>query len=360
MASELKSTSVDRVHEELLDNISDSYQKTEGFPTWDLLRAAAFGIKRLWDKIFKIEYLQDVDNLTGTDLERFIYQRKGLSRKAATFATGSITVLAGEGSITEGNVFSTASGIEFIALETKEVKAGDTVLIQAIIAGDKGNVAADTIVEMPVTIAGIAKITNTEPTVDGYDPEDDNSLRERYYEALREPATSGNVAHYRRWAREVEGVGKAKIYPLWQGDNTVQVVIVDDNGLVPSEDTVTRCQNYIDPDKAGLGLGQAPIGAYCTVTPALALPINVSATLVLDNTVPLEAIKTEIISSITKYLAGIALETEYISPAKIGNIILGTEGVVDYDNLLLNDSTNRVYIPEKSVAVLGTVVLNVE
>lgn len=360
MASELKSTSVDRVHEELLDNISDSYQKTEGFPTWDLLRAAAFGIKRLWDKIFKIEYLQDVDNLTGTDLERFIYQRKGLSRKAATFATGSITVLAGEGSITKGNVFSTASGIEFIALETKEVKAGDTVFIQAIVAGDKGNVAADTIVEMPVTIAGIAKITNTEPTVDGYDPEDDNSLRERYYEALREPATSGNVAHYRRWAREVEGVGKAKIYPLWQGDNTVQVVIVDDNGLVPSEDTVTRCQNYIDPDKAGLGLGQAPIGAYCTVTPALALPINVSATLVLDNTVPLEVIKTEIISSITKYLAGIALETEYISPAKIGNIILGTEGVVDYDNLLVNETTNRVDVPEKSVAILGSVVLNAE
>lgn len=360
MSSELKSTTVDKVHEQLLDNISDSYQKTEGFPTWDILRAAAFGIKKLWDKVFRIEYLQDVDNLTGTDLERFIYQRKGLSRKAATYAIGSITVLAGEGTITEGNVFSTASGIEFIALETKDIAAGDSVLIQATVAGDKGNVAADTIIEMPVTIQGIAKITNDSPTVDGYDAEDDNSLRERYYEALREPATSGNVAHYRRWAREVEGVGKAKIYPLWQGDNTVQVVIVDDNGLVPSEDTVTRCQNYIDPDKAGLGLGQAPIGAYCTVTPALALPINVSATLVLDNTVPLEAIKTEIISSITKYLAGIALETEYISPAKIGNIILGTEGVFDYDNLLVNETTNRVDVPEKSVAILGSVVLNAE
>lgn len=360
MASQLKSTTIDKVHDELLDNISNSYQKTEGFPTWDLLRATAFGIKRLWDKVFKIEYLQDVDNLTGVDLERFIYQRKGLSRKAATYAIGSITILAGEGTITEGNVFSTASGIEFIAVETKDVVAGDSVLIQATITGDRGNVAADTIVEMPVTIPGIAKVTNSEHTMDGYEQESDDSLRDRYYEALREPATSGNVAHYRRWAREVEGVGGVKVFPLWQGDNTVQVVIVDDNGVVPSEDTVNRCQEYIDPNKAGLGLGQAPIGAYCTVTAAAALAINVSATLILDNTVPIDTIRANINAALTKYLAGIALETEYISPAKIGNIMLNTEGVVDYDNMLVNDSTNRVEVPDKSVAVLGSVVLNVE
>ena len=359
MSSELKSTTVDKVHEELLDNISDSYQKTEGFPTWDLLRAAAFGIKRLWDKVFKIEYLQDVDNLTGTELERFIYQRKGLSRKAATYAIGSIKIITGEGTITEGNVFSTSSGIEFIALETKEVKAGDTVLIQAIIAGDKGNVAADTIVEMPVTIAGIAKITNTEPTVDGYDPEDDNSLRERYYEALREPATSGNVAHYRRWAREVEGVGDCKVYPLWQGDNTVQVVIVDDNGIVPNVETVKRCQDYIDPDSAGTGLGEAPIGAYCTVTAATGLNIDVIATIILDNTVQADIIKANVEIAIKKYLASVALNTEYVSTAKIGNIIIGTEGVSDYYGLQVNGSTDRVPVPDKNVAVLRGVTLNV-
>jgi uncharacterized phage protein gp47/JayE len=360
VASELKSTTVEKVHEELLDNISNSYQKTEGFPTWDILKAAAFGIKKLWNKVFNIEYKQDVDNLTGTDLERFIYQRKGLSRKEATFATGYITIVTGEGIIQEGNIFSTESGIEFMALETKEVVAGDKVAIQALVAGDKSNVVADTIKEMPVTIPGIVKITNEDPTVDGYDAEDDDSLRDRYYEALREPATSGNVAHYRRWAREVEGVGHVKVYPLWQGDNTVQVVIADDNGLVPSEDTVARCQEYIDPGKAGTGLGQAPIGAYCTVTPATALNIDIKGTLILDNTVPIETIRAEVDKGVIKYLADIALDTEYISPAKIGNIILSCEGVVDYDNLTVNGSYNRIDVPDKSVAVLGSVVLNAE
>ena len=360
MSSELKSTTVDKVHKELLGQVSDTYQKTEGFPTWDILKAAAFGIKRVWDKVFMIDYLQDVDNLTGADLERFVYQRKGLKRKEATYSVGFVNIVRGEGIVSIGDVFSTSGGVEFIATEDKAVKAGDKVAVQAINAGGIGNVAADTIIEMPVTIQGIAKITNDSPTVDGYDAEDDDSLRDRYYEALREPATSGNVAHYRRWAREVEGVGGVKVFSLWQGDNTVQVVIVDDNGLVPSSDTVQRCQEYIDPNKAGTGLGQAPIGAYCTVSAAEALDINITGTLVLDNTVALDIVLKNIKKSIIEYLASVALSIEYISPAKIGNIILSTEGVVDYDNLLVNNGNARVEVPEKSVAVLGTVVLNVE
>ena len=34
-----------------------------------------------------------------------------------------------------------------------------------------------------------------EVLVDGFDEEDDDALRDRYYEALQEPATSGNVYH---------------------------------------------------------------------------------------------------------------------------------------------------------------------
>lgn len=359
MSSELKSTTVDKVHKELLGQVSDTYQKTEGFPTWDILKAAAFGIKRVWDKVFMIDYLQDVDNLTGADLERFVYQRKGLKRKEATYSVGFVNIVRGEGIVSIGDVFSTSGGVEFIATEDKAVKDGDKVAVQAINAGGIGNVAADTIIEMPVTIQGIAKITNDSPTVDGYDAEDDDSLRERYYEALREPATSGNVAHYRRWAREVEGVGDCKVYPLWQGDNTVQVVIVDDNGIVPNVETVKRCQDYIDPDSAGTGLGEAPIGAYCTVTAAAGLNIDVIATIILDNTVQADIIKANVENAIKKYLASVALNTEYVSTAKIGNIIIGTEGVSDYYGLQVNGSTDRVPVPDKNVAVLRGVTLNV-
>lgn len=358
MASDLKSTTIDKVHKEILGQVSDSYQKTEGFPTWDLLKAAAFGIKKIWDKLFMIEYRQDVDNLTGTDLERFIYQRKGLSRKAATYATGAITIVVGTGVVDPSCVFSTEGGIEFKSLETKNVTSGDTVLVQALTAGASGNVSAGLICQMPVTIAGIAKITNENPTADGYEAEDDDSLRERYYNVLREPATSGNVAHYRRWAREVEGVGHVKVFPLWQGDNTVQVVIADDNGLVPSEDTVARCQAYIDPNRAGTGMGEAPVGAYCTVTAAEPLYVKISVTLQIDDTKTLEQIREELEAKFVKYFESIVFNYNYVSLAKIGSIILDQNGVSDYDHLLLNGGTDRLTIPDKSIAVLGSVVLN--
>lgn len=353
------SKNVNNLHDELLAKISDSYQKTEGFPLWDILKAVAFGLYNLWVKVFEIEAKQNVDNLTGSELERFVSQRKGITRKGATYAVGTVTV-TGEGAIAVGDLFSTKGGIQFTSLEDKTVNGTAVIEVVCASLGEVGNVPVEAICEMPVTVQGISSVINTEPTVDGYEAESDDSLRERYYEALREPATSGNIYHYKRWAREVSGVGSVKVFPLWQGDNTVEVVIIDDNALVPEQELVDRVQEYIDPNKAGTGMGQAPIGAYCTVTPATALPIDIKATLILDNTVGVAEIKVELENSVTKYLADIALDTEYISPAKIGNLILKCEGVVDYDNLTVNGSNNRVDVPEKSVAILGSVVLNVE
>lgn len=358
MATELKTTTIEAVHEELLDQVSDTYQKTEGFPVWDILKATAFGIKRLWDKCFKIEYLQDVDNLTGTDLERFVYQRKGLSRKEATHATGYIEIVSGSGDIDAGDLFATETNIQFESVETKHVEPGDTVNIRAVESGPEGNVIAGIITQMPVTIQGISQITNPEVTVDGYAEESDESLRDRYYEALREPATSGNVYHYRRWAKEVSGIGDCKVFPLWDGDNTVQVVVVDDDGLVPSAETVARCQEYIDPNSAGTGLGQAPIGAYCTVVAASPLTVNISVTVQTDNTRTIAEIQSEFESNVVKYFASIVFNSLYVSPAKIGNILLNCEGVNDYDDLLLNSSADRIAIPDKYIPVLGTVTIN--
>ena len=355
----MSNKNVNELHNELLDNISDSYQKTEGFPVWDILRAFAYGLKRLWDKAFDVEAELDVNNLKGEQLTRFVYQRKGVVRKTATYAVGEITVVAGSGVITEGDLFATETGVQFKATETKTVNEGSVVSIVAVNSGFEGNVASNTITDFPVTIAGISEITNAEPTTDGYDEEADDDLRTRYFEALQEPATSGNVYHYKRWAKEVDGVGDAKVFSLWQGDNTVQVVIIDSERVVPSSETVARVQNYIDPGKAGSGEGEAPVGAYCTVTPATALPINISVTVDLVNeNGDVNVIRDEIASGVTEYLAEIAFKSNYVSIAKIGDIVLDIDGVDDYSALTVNGSTTRLAIPTKSVAVLGTVVVN--
>ena len=344
---------IDVLHEELLENISDDYQKSEGFPVWDILRAFAFGLKKLWDKAFDVEAQLDVNNMTGTDLDRFVFQRKGIERKPANKSVAVIRIVTGEGTINEGDLFATELDTRFEALETKAVVENDTVAVRAVVAGASGNVAANTITQMPVTITGIAEITNDDPAVDGFDEESDDALRERYYEVLREPATSGNVYHYKRWAKEVTGVGDAQVYGLWAGDNTVQVVIIDSEKKVPSAETVDRCQDYIDPGIAGSGEGQAPVGAYCTVTAATALDIDIVTTLDMD--ADENVVREEIEEKVTAYLADIAFKSNYVSIAKVGDIILDIDGVNDYTSLTLNGGTTRVSIPAKYVAVLGTV-----
>lgn len=349
----MSNRTTDDLHQELLDNISPVYQKTQGFPVWDILRAFAIGLKSAWDRAFEVESKQNVDNLTGEELEKFISQRKGLTRKQAHKASGEITIITGNGTIKAGDIFSTAGGVEFVSLETKAVFEGDKVKIEAVQAGSTGNLPQNTVTQMPVSIQGISEITNAEETADGYDAESDDDFRERYYEALREPATSGNVYHYKRWAKEVEGVGDAKVFSLWKGDNTVQVVIIDSEKLVPSEETVARCQEYIDPGIAGSGEGEAPVGAYCTVTAAEAMPINLDAdiTYVGDT----EELRDAIKAALKEYLAEIAFNSKYVSIAKIGDLLINLDNVEDYDNLTINGSANRLVIPDKSVAIVGEV-----
>lgn len=349
---------VDSIHNDMLSQISDDYQKSEGFPTWDLERGMAFGLYQLWLKAKQIEAQLNVDNLTGKDLERFIDQRKGLSRNEATYATVTMKVVTGSGTINAGDLFATPEDLRFAADETTVVTADSTFTVHCLTPGEVGNVPANTITEMPVTITGIAEVTNPAAAEGGYEEETDVALRQRYYEALREPATSGNIYHYKHWAKDVSGVGNVKVFPLWQGDNTVQVVIIDTDAQVPSQTLVDEVQAFIDPNSAGTGEGEAPVGAYCTVTAATALSINVTADLILTGSRDLPSIQADAEEGITAYLKSIAFESDYVSAAKIGDILLNINGVSDYDSLTVNGVTSRVNIGPKEVAIMGTVTLN--
>ena len=46
--------SVDSIHNTMLENIDDAYQKTEGFPTYDITRGEAFALLELWKKAEEI------------------------------------------------------------------------------------------------------------------------------------------------------------------------------------------------------------------------------------------------------------------------------------------------------------------
>lgn len=345
---------VNTIHSEILGNVSDTYQKTTGYPTYDLTRAFAIEALELLEQAGLVEDKLDVDNLTGDELTRFVDQRKGVERKAATYATCSL-IVTGTGTITTGDLFESTGGIQFVATETKVITTSGSVIVQSSISGSAGNVGIGSITKIPITIAGIASVTNSSAAIGGYEEETDNDLRNRYYEALKKPATSGNVYHYHQWAKSVPGVGGAKVFPLWNGDNTVQVVIIDsDMGVAPTE-LVELVQDYIDPNISGTGEGQAPIGAYCTVTSATGVHIDVTVTVQLMSGYELPSVTSAVKENISAYLKEIAFEQTYVSYGKIANAVNDTEGVLDYSNLLVNSGTANIEIGAKEVAILGTV-----
>lgn len=355
--SKYANRSLSEILESMLSSMPDDYIKSPGTFVHDLSKTYAIETEKIEQVLADIWSKFDISNLKGEELEKRVFQLKGLKRKKATHSIGELLV-TGNGEIKIGNLFETPNGVQFQSLENKNITGRGAIKIKAIPSGEIGNVGANSITLIPVTIQGIKSCTNPKATFDGFDEEKDISLLERYYIAVQTPATSGNIYHYQQWAREVEGVGGSRVFPLWNGNNTVKIVILNDIKQPASPELVTTTQNYIDPKGEdnktwGAGCGVAPIGAYCTVESAVEKILNINLTIKKENTVSLETLKKDIEKNIVEYLKTIAFKKNYVSYALISNVILGTAGVVEWLNFTLNEGVTNIFLEDNEVAILG-------
>lgn len=336
----------------MLEAMPDSYQKTVGFPTYDLLAAAAIPMDDFGQRLSDTERKLDPAELTGAELDSYILSRSGLVRNPATYAEGVLQV-TGNGTIRAGDLFESGGGVQFAATQTVEISGSGEVPVRCVVSGTVGNLPAGSITLMPVQIAGIVKVTNAAPTAEGYDAETDQAYYDRFLLNLQTPPTSGNQYHYRSWALEISGVGGVQVYPLGHGANTVDVVIIDTEGQPASEALVEEVQNHIDPGSKGIGEGEAPVGAYCYVSAATALDLDLSLTVTAMAGSEEEQVTEAIKAAVTAYLKGIAFAQDYVSYAQIAAAILDAPGVQDFENLTVNGGTGNVPVAARQVAVLG-------
>ena len=61
---------IDTLHQEMLDEMSDDYQKTVGFPAYDLTRAFALAVGSLKEDMDVAVGKTDVDTMEGDELTR--------------------------------------------------------------------------------------------------------------------------------------------------------------------------------------------------------------------------------------------------------------------------------------------------
>lgn len=211
----------------------------------------------------------------------------------------------------------------------------------------------------------------------GTDEEEDDDLRDRVQEKIGGPAENGNKQHYKTWCEEIDGVGVARIYPLWNGPNTVKAVLIDGNGLPCSSAKVAEIQEIIDPNTKGttilkdgitynvgdgLGEGKANLGAHFTAVGAFPLKVNVSFRAELASGATIDAVIDEAEAQLKRYFSGLVLDTEkaddiVIRISAIGAMLSGMESILDYSNLTINGGTVNIKPGEDFVPITGEVIV---
>ncbi|WP_083273575.1 baseplate J/gp47 family protein [Geosporobacter ferrireducens] len=341
----------------MLGNIQGQFDKTEGSFFYDALAPMAIELETVHQSISSVKEKLRVEKLTGQELEQFIFERTGIKRKPATKARGHVTIKGTAGARVQENSIVASETVHFIVKETKILGQNGQaeVLVECQAYGVIGNVPAGMIRYFPMTLPGLVSVTNHEDFTSGYEEEGDQELLARYFERIQTPITSGNKYHYRDWAKEVTGVGDVKVVPLWNGDNTVKIIIIDANKQPADAELIAQVQEYIDPGMEGLGEGKAPIGAYCTVVGAVGKSLDITFKAVKDTAVTDAERSENIRKNIEQYIKQAAFKESIISYNRIGSIILDSRGIVDFIGLKINGQTGNIAIAEDEVAVLGVI-----
>lgn len=336
----------DVILKRMLDKVTSVANKQEGTLVYDALAPVSVETTKQYMELDSILLRAFAQTSYGTWLDMRAAEF-GLTRKSATKATGQIVLTGANGTVVPaGFKVQTSLGLRFIV--DNAVTITGTTAIANITAENTGtiyNIEANLINMMVTSLGGLTSIVNTEATAGGTEIETDKALAARLLLKVRNPAVSGNVNHYKQWALEIDGVGDAKIYPIWNGGGTVKVCLIDSNCLPASANIVNNVLNHINESK--------PIGSTVTCEPAAPLYVNTSVTVVLDGSLSLDATKANISANLTQYFKEIAFKQSIISYAKVSAIIINTAGVADIKNLTINTVAGNINIDSEKVAILG-------
>ena len=331
----------ENILEEMLDMVENDVDKREGSILYDALAPAAFKLAEAYYQLSNYGDLFFIDTTVGEYLDRKALDY-GMTRKPSTSSVRQV--------ITTGEVnVGTRWGINDLIYVIDKKLSENTYQAICQTKGEVGNVYRgeldniDNVGEVTATLTDILEY--------GSEEESDDKLRERIQQQIIRPAQDGNQAQYLKWAHDYPGVGAAKVFPLWQGSNTVKVVITN-SAYQPAESLlISNLQNYIDPGSSGLGNGVAPIGSKVTVTSGTKKAINVEANVTLRDGY---SGATGVSEALTDYLKELTFNKDKVSYMRIGSIILDCDSILDISNLKVNSGTVDITLGAEDIPVLGT------
>ncbi|MBG9944699.1 baseplate J/gp47 family protein [Brevibacillus formosus] len=350
----------------MLDNVpltvdNHTVDKREGSLIYTACAAVAAEMAKMYANMDINWNLSFADTATGDALTRRAAEY-GINREPATKAKRK-GIFYGENDvpleIPIGSRFSLGA-VNFVAMA---VTTPGVYEMECEQPGTVGNQATGQMLPIDY-IPGLIRAELTDILVPGEDEETDEQLRERYFEAMNEPAFGGNIADYRQKINAIDGVGATKVFPVWQGGGTVKCTIIGSDWNAPSSTLVSDVQTIVDPNvNQGKGLGTAPIGHTVTITSVANQAINVATTLTLSNGTTIGQVQAPIEAAIENYLLGLRktwADTTgiVVREALIEAAILSVPGVVDVTNTTLNGTAANVTLTDEQIPIKGTVTLS--
>lgn len=359
----------ERLLEDVLNNAPEGIDTRQGSIFYDAVSGILIKVAKLYTDLDLIVEMTTIATAVGEALDtragEYGVQRLPATRAKYRVTFEGVTPQIGERFYTDGQYFV-----------LKEDTAAGVMYLEAEIAGESGNAVYENTPAVPVNnIDGLEAATFGGLYESGSDPEEDESLRTRVQEKIAGPAENGNKQHYKTWCESREGVGRARIFPLWNGPNTVKGVLIDSAGKPCSASKVAEVQTYIDPATKGytatvggktyvvgdgLGEGVANLGAHFTATAAAELTVNVTFEAELASGATKDAAAQEAQEAIEAYLKDLVLTTVeatdiVVRVSAIGAILSGLQNILDYSNLMLNGEAVNIIPGEDDVPVVGEV-----
>lgn len=334
----------EEILQRLIDNMPAGYDKREGSVVWDSRASTAYEMVLAYEeaqRLYKNTYARTADRQGLIEC----CEEYGIIPFPATYAVrkGVFTPAALELEI--GARFNHEE-LNFAIIE--KIADGE-YLLQCETIGAAGNNGAGLLIPIDY-INGLETATLTDVVIYGEEEEETEALRTRYFETINNEARDGNVAQYEKWANEYPGIGNHKVFPLWNGKNTVKVSILSTANGVASTQLVSDFQEYLDPDSKGLGNGVAPIGAVVTVSTATEVPLDLTGNITLAEGY---AEMSGVEEMVREYLRSIAYEKNTVSYMSLGAVIQDCPCVEDLSNFLLNGTVGNVTLGSEEIPVLN-------
>ena len=367
----LTNTSVDDIHEKMLNNLPDDIDKSEGGFPWDFTRPTAIELSEVKEYTL-VEVLKSMFPVTCEEsyILDFHSEERGIVRRESVNASGYVSVTGKPGLIIPlGYGFSTnadddGNTIDFVSTEevTIDSLGNAKIPIEATEGGAGSNVGANVVVlhtgdETGELLEDITSVSNDDPITGGLDEEYDDTLRERIvtYDRSQSNSFIGNPSDYKRWAMSVAGVGAVTVTSAEDTSGTVKLVILDQNGDPASKSIQDDVYDYImSPNDKDSRL--APINAVLSIVTPVTLKINISAKVYLKG-IELKDVESTFRNKVQEYLLNNALEDLIVRVSAISDLLYSIDGVYDYENVTINGYAKNLTIDSGQVPVLGTITL---